>query len=147
MLRRIRAALVLGVLWGIAWVPFWLVFMWSYGLPLGIVVEELLVPFSAISAVSGAIFGGILTLFERRGAIDRLVPARVAAWGAAAGAVFPTVLTILILAVSEVHGPLMASALDWVARTAPISAFGAFCGWATLWLAQRGREDVAVVAE
>src|SRR5688572_3836917 len=141
MLRRIRAALVLSVLWGIAWLPLGIgaMLLFGYYQDLPTAVRELGF-FMLLGAASGAVFSTLVAAFERRGTVDRLSPPRLALWGGTAGGLIPVLLAVIVKAQL---GDDVQLATEAPLLLAGIAAFGTACGWATLWLALRAREDLA----
>jgi hypothetical protein len=145
ILRRLRAAAVLAVAWGILWVPF--------GIALQLVLVIWVMPHfptwrdawhlvlqgtmagAVWGLASGALFSLALAAAERRGAVERLAGARVVLWGALSGVAFPIVMIALLMAQTDARfddiiGPfvLMGAGL----------AYGALVGSALLSAARSG---------
>lgn len=83
-LRRIRAAVVLGVAWAVVWAPV--------GVAIGMLVDpdgSMDEPWILIGAypgfIGGVVFSAVLAIAARRRTLGELSLPRVAAWGAAAG--------------------------------------------------------------
>lgn len=127
--RRIRGALKMGALWGVAW-----------GLAGGIVARvlginsDLPLPllFAPLGMFSGVVFSGVLVAMARRRVIDQLSVPRFAAWGATSGALLTGVI---------VAGALLRGANAWseflLFGPALIGA-GTACAAGSLALARRG---------
>jgi hypothetical protein len=91
-MRRLRALAVISVLWAVIFTPVALLTCLQIGLkyhrpiPLGSVLR--MVGFQAIGgAVSGAVFGLVLMIAERRRTVEKLRLGRLLAWGAIGGLV------------------------------------------------------------
>ena len=86
LLRRIRGAVGMGLIWAGAW--------FSAGLALLLVVgpDAADVPFplgfGALGFLAGVTFSGVLVLFEGRRRFEQMSLPRFAAWGALGGALF-----------------------------------------------------------
>ena len=101
MLRRLRSALTIGLLWGIVWLIL--------GITLGVVTRGWTrSPFAPIDAtnlavwtglgfVSGTAFAAFLALLERNRTVETLSFGRLVLWGILAGAGIPIVLTEILL--------------------------------------------------
>jgi hypothetical protein len=81
-LRRIGGAIGMGITWAAAWgvagmVPRWL-FGFNTDVPFPLV-------FGVLGFIAGITFSGLLLLFERRRALDRMTFPRFASWGALSG--------------------------------------------------------------
>lgn len=83
-LRRVRAAVVMGVAWAVVWAPV--------GVAIGLLVDpdgSMDEPWILIGAypgfIGGVVFSAVLAIAARRRTLGELSLARVAAWGAAAG--------------------------------------------------------------
>ena len=102
LMRRIRAMLTTAIVWGIAWtVPgtVWIgilaVLQRNSPRQMGLfdVVTTILLNWTAVGAISGAVFALTLSIAERRkSSLDGLSMRRVATWGAIGGVVLPAVL-------------------------------------------------------
>ncbi|CAN5699481.1 hypothetical protein BH23GEM9_BH23GEM9_19840 [soil metagenome] len=97
MLRRARAALGMGLAWGLAWFGAGMVILLIVGpdaadvpFPLG---------FGFLGFLAGALFSGILGLVERGRGFHQLSLLRFAGWGAAGGLLF-AVLFVLVVTLS-----------------------------------------------
>ena len=87
--RRIRGALGMGLVWGVAWLGVGLVILAIVGpdaadvpFPLG---------FGALGFLAGVAFSGVLGLIEGRRTFDQMSLPRFAAWGGLGGALFAAV--------------------------------------------------------
>lgn len=87
--RRIRGALGMGLVWGVAWLGVGLVLLAIVGpdaadvpFPLG---------FGALGFLAGVAFSGVLGLIEGRRTFDQMSLPRFAAWGGLGGALFAAV--------------------------------------------------------
>lgn len=89
LLRRLRGAAGLGLVWAVGWVPVGAVAGFLTGLvmgyPLAGVALSYATMFGGLGFVGGAIFSGILRLAEGRRRFDELSVPRFAAWGALDG--------------------------------------------------------------
>jgi hypothetical protein len=110
VLRILRGALILGGVWAAVWLPVGFVFAAAMGwiafparsddwIGLGF--------WTGIGFVSGSVFALLLSGLERGKTVDTLSRARLARWGALAGAGVPIGLSALVLALGpNVHlGP------------------------------------------
>jgi hypothetical protein len=108
MLRRIRGAVVLGLLWAAVWLPV--------GFIAGLAFRWIIVPFrpvdwlfvalfAGLGFASGTTFGALLSRLERDRTIEGIALGRLAIWGSLAGAGIPILLCIVVLAVvpPDVH--------------------------------------------
>ena len=91
-LRRVRAAVGMGVAWGIAWFGAGMVLLLIVGpdaadvpFPLG---------FGLLGFLAGALFSGILGLVERGRGFRQLSLPRFAGWGAAGGLLFAVLFAL-----------------------------------------------------
>ena len=82
-LRRIRAAIGIGLAWAIAWFGAGLVLLLIVGVGAADVPFPLL--FGLLGFLAGATFSGVLAIVEGRHRFDRLSLPRFAAWGAVGG--------------------------------------------------------------
>ena len=139
-MRRIRAAIGMGLTWGVAWsivgmVPRWL-FGFNTDAPFPLI-------FGVLGFIAGVIFSGLVMLTEGRRGFDQLRLPRFAAWGAVGGFLLSAIFT-------------RAASLGWadafmIAPTFAIA--GAICASGSLALARRaerrelreGRGDTAGV--
>lgn len=138
MLRRLRSALVIGLLWGILW------------LILGFVVDALMVWFAApprafdtlllgiwtgLGIASGTTFAGLLARLERNRTVETLAFRRLVVWGVLAGAGIPIVFSMIILALAAPDLHLARS--DFAVFTV-LGAIGAATAAGTIAIARRG---------
>ena|ERR1041384_887044 len=98
LLRRLRATLVTAALWGGVWAGLAALLglaMWIFVKPVRptLGLAEFFLTGSLLwgvwGALNGTAFAVLLSLAERRRTVDTLPSARVAAWGALGGALFP----------------------------------------------------------
>lgn len=128
------------VVWLVAGVVIEVTLRWSAGLlRYGLHFEELPV-WTGLGAFSGAMFGALITLFERRRTFDELSVRRLAIWGALAGAVLPVAASVAMgFAKSDVSGAGLAAIFFVI-----MALLGGACGWTTIRLAKRGaRVDIS----
>lgn len=136
-LRRMRGALGMAMVWGLAWFAGGMVLLLIVGpdaadvpFPIG---------FGALGFLAGALFSGILGLIERGRGFHQLSMARFAGWGAAAGLLFSVLFAVTVTLVGG--GAL----LDDLVFLAPLfAAIGAASAGGTLALARWG-EDGALL--
>lgn len=124
-LRRIRAAAVIGLAWGAAWLGAGLVLLAIVGpdaadvpFPLG---------FGLLGFLAGFTFSAVLAVVERRRNFQQLSLPRIAGWGATGGLIFATGFVL----VTDI--PLGALAI----LTPVMALSGAACAAGSLALARR----------
>ncbi|HWA40223.1 MAG TPA: hypothetical protein VG712_01345, partial [Gemmatimonadales bacterium] len=83
LLRRIRAAVVIGALWAGVWFAVGMVLLLIVGLGAADVPFPLF--FGFLGFLAGAIFSGALGLIERRRSFGQLSLPRIAGWGGLGG--------------------------------------------------------------
>lgn len=108
ILRRLRAAAILAVTWGVLWAPFGVALYLGLGMSVGDMpltwrdAWHLAGLGAAVAGSWGVVSGGLFALAlataERRGSIDRLRRWRVVLWGAIGGAAFPAAVTTVLVA-------------------------------------------------
>ena len=80
--RRIRAAIAMGLMWGVAWFGAGTLLArvpgFSSDLPFALL-------FAPLGVISGIIFSGVLVVIEGRRSFDRMSLSRFAGWGAVSG--------------------------------------------------------------
>ena len=84
LLRRIRGAIGMGIIWAFAWgfvggIPRW-VFGFRADAPFGII-------FGVLGFMAGVVFSAVLVMAEGRRPFDQMSIRRFAAWGAVGGLV------------------------------------------------------------
>jgi hypothetical protein len=129
-LRRIRGALGMGVVWGLAWFGAGMVLLLIVGpdaadvpFPLG---------FGLLGFLAGTLFSAILALVERGRGFHQLSLPRFAGWGAAGGLLFSVLFALVVTLTGG--GAL----LDDLVFLAPLfAAAGAACAGGALALARR----------
>jgi len=126
--RRIRAALVMGLTWGVAWSGAGAVLArvpgFSSDLPFPLL-------FAPLGFVTGIIFSGILASIEGRRGFDRASLPRFAAWGAASG--------LLLSGIFVVGAAFRGAALwgEFLVFGPPLAIAGAVCAAGSLAVARR----------
>lgn len=122
-LRRIRAAIVIGLAWAAAWFGAGLVLLLIVGVGAADVPFPLF--FGLLGFLAGATFSGVIGIVERRRRFDQLSLPRFAVWGALGGLVLSGALVVATGLGGEilVLGPVFALA-------------GAACAAGTLALAR-----------
>ena len=136
-LRRLRGALGMAVLWGLAWFAGGIVLLLIVGLDAADVPFPL--GFGVLGFLAGALFSGILGLIEGGRGFHQLSLPRFAGWGAAAGLLSSALFAVTV---SLVGGGAM---LDDLVFLAPLfAAIGAGSAAGSLALARRG-EDPALL--
>lgn len=102
LLQRVRGALGLGLVWGLAW--------FTAGMALLLVVgpDAADVPFplgfGALGFLAGIVFSGVLALAEGRRSFEQMSLGRFAAWGAVGGAAFASVFGLAAGLTGELIG-------------------------------------------
>ena len=87
LLRRIRGALGMGLMWGLAWFGAGMIILLGLLLLTGSTGADVPYPlgFGAFGFVAGVTFSGVLGLVEGRRRFDQMSLPRFAGWGAAGG--------------------------------------------------------------
>jgi len=140
LVRRLRAALGMGVVWGVAWIPLTLASVVILSLRAGQwpswrLLAETTVAGALAGAASGLIFGGLLAVAERRRTVASLSSARFALWGALA-AVAPPAL-FLLGAMARVRAPWV-DVVPMLGRILGLTGvLGAVCAGGVLYVARR----------
>ena len=138
MLRRIRAATMLGLLWAVVWLPTAVVAGIAFGwisFPLRSTDRLLLAIFVGLGFASGTTFGALLSRLERDRTVEVLAPGRLAIWGLLAGAGIPILLCLIVLAVVPADVHLARSAYGLFTL---LGLLGAATAEMTIALAKRG---------
>lgn len=109
-LRRVRAAIGMGLIWAVAWFGAGMVMLLGLLLATGSTGADVPYPlgFGAFGFVAGVIFSGVLGIVEGRRRFDQMSLPRFAGWGAAGGFLLSA---IFVLAVSLVEDPAFLSNL------------------------------------
>jgi hypothetical protein len=96
--RRIRGALGMGLMWGLAWFGAGMIFMVAALLLTGSTGADVPYPlgFGALGFVAGVTFSGFLSLFEGRRRFDQMSLPRFAGWGAAGGFLFSAIFVSVV---------------------------------------------------
>ena len=136
MLRRLRAAVTVGV----AWAATWLLTGALLGWPLQWFTDSerattVLGTWTALGGMSGIVFAQLLAWLERGQSIERLRPSRFGVWGTLAGAGVPLALS-LALVVADPASYFTAGSAGMLAL---MGATGAASAFATIRVAQLGR--------
>lgn len=94
-LRRIRGALGMGLLWGVAWFGAGLAIMLTALVLTGSTGADVPYPvgFGALGFIAGVVFSIVLGIVERNGRFDEISMGRFAGWGAVGGFIFATLFT------------------------------------------------------
>jgi hypothetical protein len=143
MFRRLRSALVLGLVWGAVWLPVGVTMAMSKGwlrFPFRWVDWAAIGAWTGLAIISGATFAFLLARRERTQTVDTLHEGRVLGWGLLAGGGVPVALSAVLLMLF----PNLHLAPGSATTFAIMGATGAASALLTLSLAKRGRERVAV---
>lgn len=125
-LRRLRAAIVMGLIWAMAWLAAGLLMLLVVGFGAADVPFPLF--FALLGFLSGVTFSAVLAIVERRRSFDQMSLPRFAAWGGVGGFLLAVVLTAAIgEAELVVLGPIFALS-------------GASCAAGSLALARRATD-------
>ena len=89
-LRRIRGAIGMCLIWGVAWSAAGLVPRWLFGFDTDVPFPLV---FGVLGFIAGLTFAGLLVLTERRRTFDQMSFPRFAAWGAVGGVLLSAVFT------------------------------------------------------
>lgn len=139
MLRRLRSALSVGIVWGAIWLPVGVFLAVSKG-GLGRFPFEwrdwaALGTWTGFATLSGAAFALLLAARERTRTVETLAPRRVLGWGLLAGAAVPTCLSAVLLMLF----PSLHVAPDIYTTLAEMAATGAASALLTIAVARHGR--------
>jgi len=103
MLRRLRGALVIGLLWGTLWLVLGIaadaLVVW-FASPPRAVDTLLLGIWTGLGIASGTTFAGLLAGLERNRTVDTLAFRRLVLWGVLAGAGIPILFATIVLALA-----------------------------------------------
>jgi hypothetical protein len=145
LIRLVRAALVIGLVWSLAWLPIGIAVALSAAsappqpgdlLHRPVEFRAFLTVWTLWGGISGVGFALILSLRERRRTLKDLSPGRTAFWGALGAMSAPTSLTALDMLRGQATSPLY----DWRIPLVSIlasAALGAACAAGTLLVARR----------
>ncbi len=90
-LRRVRAAIGMGLCWALAWAPVGLLIGWVFGgnsvTPDEFPLDDWLMPLAILGFLGGTTFSLVLRVGEGRRRFDDLSFARFSAWGALGGVI------------------------------------------------------------
>ena len=119
-LRRIRAAVGMGLTWAAAWFGAGVIMMLGFLLTTGSTGADVPYPlgFGALGFVAGVTFSGILGLVEGRRRFDQMSLPRFAGWGAVGGFLLSAIFVVVVTLVDDptffenllVLGPVFATA-------------------------------------
>jgi hypothetical protein len=149
MMRHLRAALSIGLLWALAWLPVGAgVALYAGSGPpqpgdllfRPVAVGPFLSAWTVWGGLSGVGFAVVLGIAERRRGLAQLSLGRLAAWGAVGAMSVPAALVTLDL----VRGALRSPLYDWrppVVSLLVSAGLGAVCAAGTLLLARRAPPD------
>ena len=128
-LKRVRAAIAIGLTWAVAWFGAGMVLLFVVGFGAADVPFPLF--FGFLGFLAGATFAGLLGIFARRRRFDQMSLPRFATWGALGGVLLSG---ILILATGSFD--------DFLVLGPVFAVSGALSAAGTLALARRaeGRE-------
>jgi hypothetical protein len=144
MLRRIRAALTVGVTWALGWLPVGCaigIAMGWFRLPSREDTAIVLAIWAAFGGISGILFALLLGWFERGRSVEGLRPSRLMLWGTIAGAGIPLALCLPLLWLDPGNYFTWAS---W-GMFALTGTIGACSAVATIAIARRTRSAVQLV--
>jgi hypothetical protein len=109
-LRRIRAAIGIGLAWAIAWFGAGIVLLLKVGVGAADVPFPLL--FGLLGFLAGATFSGVLATVEGRHRFDRLSLPRFAGWGAVGGLLLSLMLAALESTGGQAGGPPLVRVME-----------------------------------
>lgn len=113
-LRRVRAAVVMGLLWAVIWAPA-AILLGTLVIDPDNSMDEMWVMVGAIPGfLTGVIFSAVLGVAARQRRLDDLSTARVGGWGALAGLVIGVLPFML--------GSTSGGPLTWVTATAIVAS-------------------------
>jgi hypothetical protein len=139
MLRRLRSALSVGIVWGAIWLPVGVFLAMNRGglrrFPFDWRVWAALGTWTAFAILSGTAFALLLAARERTRTVETLAPRRVLGWGLLAGAAVPTGLTAVLVMLF----PGLRVAPDISTVFAEMAATGAASALLTIAVARNGR--------
>ena len=109
-LRRVRAAVGMGLSWAVAWAPVGVLIGWVLGgnsvSPDGFPLDDWLMPIAALGFLGGATFSVVLRIADGRRRFDELSLPRFGAWGALGGLVVG-VLAVAAWQLDAGFGPVL----------------------------------------
>ncbi len=137
MLRRIRAAIRMGLTWALAWFGVGMILLLGLLLVTGSTGADVPYPlgFGAFGFVAGVTFSGVLAIVEGRRRFDQMSLPRFAGWGAAGGFLLSA---IFVLAVTLAEDPAFLGNLVVLAPVFTLAGAGSAAG--VLALARRAEE-------
>lgn len=131
-LRKIRGAVLMGIIWALVWAPFGVLISFIVD-PDGSMDEPWLLIGAYPGFLCGVIFSVVLGIAERNRGVDELPFRRVAAWGAIAG----LALGLLPATLIEPDGAISKWLLG-LAIAGPMTLLGAGSAAGSLALAKKG---------
>lgn len=137
LLRRIRGALGMGLIWGSAWFAAGMAMMVGLLVTTGSTGADVPYPlgFGALGFVAGVTFSGVVSLVGGSRRFDQLSLGRFSAWGGLGGFLFAT---LFVVAVTVFDDPTF---LDNLVFLGPIfGVAGAGCAGGVLAVARRAGE-------
>jgi len=150
MLRRVRAALVTGILWALVWLPVGLgVGLYQYwtgaliddiptpaSITLGAMIR-IAVGWALMGGINGSLFAFTLALAERGRTVATLSLGRVAFWGVVASVILPLVVFLVFVFTLGLPGMY----IEFI-PVLTLLVLGGACGASTLLLGRRAPESV-----
>ena len=147
LIRQLRSALVVSLLWAAAWFPVGLVLGvikgWVSVLPEGGFDVLFLAVWTALGACAGALFSGLLITLERNRSLSDLSWRRLAIWGVLGGAALPLLGSIAVT--TFLRGVTLSS--DAPAVFGVMAVLGAVCAIGTLALARRAERGATMTGD
>lgn len=123
-LGRIRAMVVMGVTWALAWFGVGLILFLA--VPFGNTDDPVPLLLGVLGFLAGTIFSAVLGIVEHRRRLIRMSLARFAGWGALGGLLLSGILAFLVG--------------EFLVLGSVFALAGAGCAAGTLALARRGQE-------
>src|SRR6266705_3002133 len=149
MLRRVKAALVTGVLWALVWIPVGVgVGLYQYwtgsfidvaptpARMVAFILMRFALGWGLMGAISGALFAFTLAVAERGRTVATISVGRVAVWGAVATLILPFISFLVLLLMFGSHGMY----IQFIPMES-VLALGAGGGGTMLWLGRRAPES------
>ncbi|MFN0181273.1 MAG: hypothetical protein ACKVZ0_20900 [Gemmatimonadales bacterium] len=141
-LRRIRAAVGIGLAWGLAWFGAGLLLLLIVGFGAADVPFPLF--FGLLGFLAGVTFAGVLGMVEGRRRFDQMSLPRFAGWGAVGGAL----LSVLFVSVVALAGdPALLEDLVFLGPIFAAAGAGSAAGSLALARKAQGAEPLAATAE
>lgn len=140
-LRKVRAAVTLGGLWGLSATAVSAVaylfgqLVTTGGLDWGAALASA-ARYGVVGLVVGTAFAGTLVAFEGRNILGRLKPWRIALWGAVMGGSFPMIIEVL-------EGSALTSLGTMTGMTAFAAVVGATMSTGTILIAKAAKAELS----